>query len=149
MGRLYGALLTEEHLAIRKAEFEREKLEKERVKKLVVNGDMEPPPELIHLYFHPVFRVNAMLRRLAIHNDSLYAVPKVDSPIAECEPFEYNSQKYFEHLHRTGKRDWLPAEVRRSRRAMRREKAEKAREERLAQHDKERRESGEVKLLYR
>jgi len=56
MERLYQALTKEEQLNIKKTEYDRERIEMERVKKLVVEGEMTPPEELTYLYEHPVFR---------------------------------------------------------------------------------------------
>ena len=56
MERMYNALSREEEHNAKKNQFEREKAELERVKKLVIEGEMEPPEELLFLNEHPVFR---------------------------------------------------------------------------------------------
>jgi hypothetical protein len=53
---LYDKLIHEESKQLRDQSRMRELAEKNRVKKLVIQGDMIPPPDMEYLYDHPVFK---------------------------------------------------------------------------------------------
>lgn len=52
-----------------------------------------------------------MLRRLDHHDKGLYNGPKIEENITPVEPFEYDGDEFFKHLHQHGTY-WIPSEER-------------------------------------
>lgn len=110
MDDFYAKLVEEERRALRKAVKQREKLEQNRMKKLIIDGiDKEIPPEMDYLHSHPVFRVNQMLNRLTTYDTNFITqVVNDGEEITPVEPYEFNGNKFFKVLHDTGDL-WVPS----------------------------------------
>jgi len=60
MDRLYNNLIEEERKSLDKSTKMRQAAERNRVKKLVIEGKMLPPEDMLELYDHPVFRLKTL-----------------------------------------------------------------------------------------
>lgn len=75
----------------------------------------------IFFYFHLsyktliliyIIRANQMLRRIDAFNKTGMVLKKVMTKIEPVEPYEHNGDKFFQHLHATGEKNWVPKSVR-------------------------------------
>ncbi|XP_035713412.1 uncharacterized protein LOC110843166 [Folsomia candida] len=108
MDKVYDKLIEEESKGLKNTTVEREQAEKDRVKSLVIEGKMVPPADMAYLKNHPVFKVNTMLKRLDQH-DKGFLAPTIQGKISPVEPYEFDGDKFFKHLHKKGGY-WIPSE---------------------------------------
>jgi len=59
-----------------------------------------------------VFRARELIKRLEASEKSS---TKIAAKITPLEPYEFNGDKFFKHLHKTGNADWLPKRARKYR----------------------------------
>jgi hypothetical protein len=106
--RLYQAITNEEERIHNQITALREEREKTRVRKLVLDGKMDPPPGMEDLKEHPIFKVNKMLSAMdKLEKSFLDATEAVDAKLTPVEPFEFDDGgMFFKHLHEDGEFEW-------------------------------------------
>ncbi|CAG7838141.1 unnamed protein product [Allacma fusca] len=106
--RLYQAITNEEERIHNQITAMREEREKTRVRKLVLDGNMDPPPGMEELREHPIFKVNKMLSAMdKLEKSFTDASEIVDGRLTPVEPFEFDDGgMFFKHLHEDGEFDW-------------------------------------------
>ncbi|OXA57845.1 uncharacterized protein LOC110847381 [Folsomia candida] len=89
MARLLEKLEEEENSAWVKRTKARKKDEQVRSRKLAIDGLMDPEEDMRDLFKHPVFRVNRVLKRLALFDQNMSVGQQINlPPIIPVEPFE-------------------------------------------------------------
>jgi len=91
MSTLLERLEEEERRAWTKRRLARIKTERQRFRKLAIDGLTEPGPDMQDLTNHPVFRVNRILNKMAQIDSQMTPTPAVAlPPITEVDPFEFD-----------------------------------------------------------
>jgi len=135
MNTLYQRLVAEENKDLAGQTRVREWMEKDRVKNLVVNGKMDPPPDMKELEHHPVYRyqysnnmnihvllvkymllnrftrINKLTKRMMEWSSHFHSQGAPLPEITPVEPYEFDGDQFFRHLHQNGTY-WIPEEER-------------------------------------